>query len=172
MRPVVVGPAVVRPVVVSPVVALGRAVGPGPAVVRSGVTTRKPDPLAGLTGRPVLGVLPWLAGMWLDGEDSLALSAPGRSEPGPPAGRDVLRVAVVRLPRISNVTDVDALCCEPGVLVRFASRPEELADPESHRRAGAQRRAGLGGPQPGRAVRPLLGDQAAGRPGGAVQPGA
>jgi adenosylcobyric acid synthase len=91
------------------------------------------ETLTGLTGRPVLGVLPWLAGMWLDGEDSLALSAPGwpepgRSEPGPPAGRDVLRVAVVRLPRISNVTDVDALCCEPGVLVRFASRPEELAD--------------------------------------------
>jgi adenosylcobyric acid synthase len=35
---------------------------------------------------------------------------------------------VVRLPRISNFTDVDALAAEPGVLVRFASGPAELAD--------------------------------------------
>ena len=31
-----------------------------------------------LTGRPVLGVLPWTAGLWLDAEDSLA-SAPGQT---------------------------------------------------------------------------------------------
>jgi adenosylcobyric acid synthase len=40
----------------------------------------------------------------------------------------VLRVSVVRTPRISNFTDVDALAAEPGVLVRFATRPAELAD--------------------------------------------
>jgi adenosylcobyric acid synthase len=40
----------------------------------------------------------------------------------------VLRVAVVRLPRISNFTDVDALAAEPGVLVRFATSPADLAD--------------------------------------------
>jgi adenosylcobyric acid synthase len=40
----------------------------------------------------------------------------------------VLRVSVVRLPRLSNWTDVDALRSEPGVLVRFATTPEELAD--------------------------------------------
>ena len=34
----------------------------------------------------------------------------------------------MRLPRISNFTDVDALAAEPGVLVRFADRPAELAD--------------------------------------------
>ena len=37
-------------------------------------------------------------------------------------------MAVVKLPRISNFTDVDALSAEPGVLVRFADRPAELAD--------------------------------------------
>jgi adenosylcobyric acid synthase len=42
--------------------------------------------------------------------------------------RDFLRVAVVRLPRISNFTDLDALACEPRVLVRFAVSPAELAD--------------------------------------------
>jgi adenosylcobyric acid synthase len=40
----------------------------------------------------------------------------------------VLRIAVARLPRLSNVTDLDALAAEPGVLVRYATRPEELAD--------------------------------------------
>jgi hypothetical protein len=32
------------------------------------------------------------------------------------------------LPRLSNWTDIDALRSEPGVLVRFATTPEELAD--------------------------------------------
>jgi adenosylcobyric acid synthase len=35
---------------------------------------------------------------------------------------------VVRLPRISNFTDVDALRAEPGVLVRYADTPADLAD--------------------------------------------
>src|SRR5690348_4274655 len=42
--------------------------------------------------------------------------------------RETLRVAVVRLPRISNFTDADALAAEPGVLVRFATSPADLAD--------------------------------------------
>ena len=40
----------------------------------------------------------------------------------------MLRVAVARLPRLSNFTDLDALAAEPGVLVRYVTRPEELAD--------------------------------------------
>jgi adenosylcobyric acid synthase len=79
-----------------------------------------------LTGRPTLGVLPWTEGLELDVEDSLGLSAPVAAPP--PVGRDVLRVSVVRLPRLSNWTDLDALRSEPGVLVRFATTPEELAD--------------------------------------------
>jgi adenosylcobyric acid synthase len=82
--------------------------------------------LTRLTGRPTYGVLPWAEGLELDVEDSLGLSAP--VTPLPAVGRDVLRVSVVRLPRLSNWTDVDALRSEPGVLVRFATTPEELAD--------------------------------------------
>jgi adenosylcobyric acid synthase len=82
--------------------------------------------LARLTGRPTLGVLPWLTGLQLDGEDSLNVPAAGPALP--PHGEDVLRVSVVRLPRLSNFTDLDALAAEPGVLVRYATRPEELAD--------------------------------------------
>jgi adenosylcobyric acid synthase len=87
--------------------------------------------LTGLTGRPVLGVLPWCEGLALDMEDSLALDAarPALGQPGQLAlGKEVLRVSVLRTPRISNFTDVDALAAEPGVLVRFAGSPAELAD--------------------------------------------
>ena len=78
-----------------------------------------------LTGRPVYGVLPWRDGLWLDAEDSLSLAVPARSTS---LDRDHLRVAVVKLPRISNFTDVDALAAEPGVLVRFADSPAEVAE--------------------------------------------
>lgn len=86
------------------------------------------DTLRGLTGRPVLGVLPHRSGLWLDVEDSLDLDRGGPGTGGPPYGVDVLRVAVVRLPRMSNFTDVDALAGEPGVLVRFVTSPVECAD--------------------------------------------
>ncbi|MEU6714211.1 cobyric acid synthase [Nonomuraea sp. NPDC046802] len=85
------------------------------------------DMIEQLTGREVYGVLPWLDGLWLDVEDSLALD--GRRIPaGAPHGRQTLRVAVVRLPRISNFTDLDALAAEPGVVVRFVTDPVELDD--------------------------------------------
>ena len=35
---------------------------------------------------------------------------------------------MIRFPRISNFTDLDALGAEPGVLIRFATEPAELAD--------------------------------------------
>jgi adenosylcobyric acid synthase len=78
----------------------------------------------------VYGVLPWQPGLLLDAEDSLALDARPDDKHQGPFGikKDFLRVAVVRLPRISNFTDVDALGAEPGVLVRFAGTPAELAD--------------------------------------------
>lgn len=85
------------------------------------------DTLQQLTGRPTLGVLPWLPGLWLDVEDSLDLDG-DRGPALPPVGEDVLRVSVVRLPRLSNFTDLDALAAEPGVLVRYATNPAELAD--------------------------------------------
>jgi len=44
----------------------------------------------------------------------------------PPHGAASLRVAVVRLPRMSNVTDVDPLAAEPGVIVDLAATPAQL----------------------------------------------
>ncbi|MHC1560360.1 cobyric acid synthase [Actinomycetospora sp. C-140] len=87
------------------------------------------DQLRDLTGRPTLGVLPWSPELWIDAEDSLGHVADGVvGRPAPPAGRDWLRVAVVRLPRVSNGTDVDALSSEPGVAVRWVTEPSRLAD--------------------------------------------
>lgn len=84
------------------------------------------DMLAALTGRPTFGVLPWQVDLWLDAEDSLAYGKVlGR--PAAPRGRDWLRVAVIRLPRISNATDVEALATEPGVQVRLTIEPAEVA---------------------------------------------
>jgi adenosylcobyric acid synthase len=68
------------------------------------------------TGVPFAGVLPWLPDVWLDAEDSLAVGAWQWSWQRPQATTDTaLRVAVVRLPRLSNATDVEALAAEPGV---------------------------------------------------------
>jgi adenosylcobyric acid synthase len=76
------------------------------------------------TGRPTLGVLPFVEDLWMDVEDSLALDA-SRPEP-PPAGGDTLEVAVVRLRWISNFTDADALSAEPGVRVRFTRSAADI----------------------------------------------
>ncbi len=82
-----------------------------------------------LTGRPTYGVIPYTDGLWLDTEDSMSVLAHRIvGDPAPPRGREWLRVAAIRLPRISNSTDVEALACEPGVLVRWVSDPADLAD--------------------------------------------
>lgn len=89
------------------------------------------DMLLGLTGRPTYGVLPFRHGLGIDEEDGLRVSLRGtvrESNSAPPVGEDVLRVAVCAVPLMSNFTDVDALAAEPGVVVRFVDRPEELAD--------------------------------------------
>ncbi|WP_158886976.1 cobyric acid synthase [Amycolatopsis anabasis] len=82
------------------------------------------DRIAELTGRPVLGVLPWLDGVWIDSEDALAAAGWARNPARP--GR-ALRVAVVRFPRASNATDVDALAAEPGVHVTLTADPDVVS---------------------------------------------
>jgi adenosylcobyric acid synthase len=75
-----------------------------------------------VTGRRVYGTLPWHPDVWLDSEDALDLQGRRAPESG------AYRVAVVRLPRISNFTDVDALGLEPGLDVVFVSDPRALGD--------------------------------------------
>jgi adenosylcobyric acid synthase len=77
------------------------------------------------TGVPFAGVLPWLPDLWLDAEDSLEMGRwPDENAPV----EQTLRIAVVRLPRISNITDIDALAVEPGVDVRLTTDAGVLAE--------------------------------------------
>ena len=82
------------------------------------------DDLERLTGRPTLGVLPFVEDLWMDVEDSLSLDASRPEQPA--AGTDTLDVAVVRLRYISNFTDADALSAEPGVRVRFTRSAADI----------------------------------------------
>ena len=123
-----------------------------PALLGSG-----PAELARRTGVPTLGVLPWLAGLGLDAEDSLALGA-GWPAADPARMRTTLDVAAVRFPRISNFTDLDALAVEPGGrgcgwwTARLGPGPSRPARPARHQ--VHRRRPGLAAPmRPGRGHR-------------------
>ncbi|MBV8675817.1 MAG: cobyric acid synthase [Planctomycetaceae bacterium] len=81
------------------------------------------------TGVPVLGVLPFLADLQIDQEDSLGIDATATAaevEPGP----DDLDVAVARLPGLSNFTDFWPLARLPGVHVRYVERGPDLGRPD------------------------------------------
>ncbi|MGL5911731.1 MAG: cobyric acid synthase, partial [Phycicoccus sp.] len=85
------------------------------------------DALTRMTGRRTFGVIPWHPGLWLDSEDALDLDS-GRRTMAASSPDGSLKVAVIRLPRISNLTDVDALGLEPDLDVGFVARPGDLAD--------------------------------------------
>jgi len=70
------------------------------------------------TGKPVFGVLPYLHGLVIDSEDSVA--AAGTSDAG------ALKVVVPVLPRISNHNDFDPLRLHPGVELVFVGPDEPI----------------------------------------------
>ncbi|HVX06084.1 MAG TPA: cobyric acid synthase [Rhodanobacteraceae bacterium] len=83
-----------------------------PSLLQSGL-----DWLEKETGKPVLGVLPYLQGLHLEAEDALPRERPVASP-------DKLHVVVPALPRISNHTDFDALRAHPQVDLRFVGPGE------------------------------------------------
>lgn len=78
------------------------------------------DQLEELTGKPVLGVVPYGA-LDLDDEDSLSERLENRN-----AGQAGVQIAVVRLPHLSNFTDFRALEGMQGVSVHYVTAPEQL----------------------------------------------
>ena len=78
---------------------------------------------------PVLGVVPRIEGLRLPEEDSLGLDRRFVVDGGD-GGAAALDVAVVRLPRISNFDDCDALLREGGVRVRLVEHGDRLGDPD------------------------------------------
>lgn len=87
-------------------------------LLRSGL-----DYLEARTGRPVLGVVPYLPSLRIADEDSASLDARQRR---PRACAGELEIAVVRLPRLANYDDFEALEHEAGVVVRFVEQAAEL----------------------------------------------
>ena len=73
------------------------------------------------TGKPVLGVLPYLQGLHLEAEDAL----PREVEPKSESSEPVFRIVIPALPRISNHTDFDALRLHPQVELHFIA-PDAL----------------------------------------------
>jgi adenosylcobyric acid synthase len=81
------------------------------------------DWLEAETGKPVLGVLPYLHGLHLEAEDALPRPAAGG---GDETVTNRLRVIVPALPRISNHTDFDPLRLHPQVDLRFIGAGEPI----------------------------------------------
>lgn len=83
--------------------------------------------LAELSDRPTYGVLPYDEDLWMDTEDSVSVRAGAvLGLAAPPRGAQSLRVGAIRLPRISNTTDIEALAAEPGVAVRWVCEAADL----------------------------------------------
>ncbi len=79
------------------------------------------DFLEAKTGKPVLGVLPYIDRLGIDDEDSVSL------DDKISAGGEV-NIGVIRLNKISNFTDFDSLDGEPDVQLIYATMPSELDD--------------------------------------------
>lgn len=72
------------------------------------------------TGKPVLGVVPYLSSFYLDAEDAISTEQQLSSNPQ----NEKLNVVVPVLPRISNHTDFDGLRLHPDVNLRFVDIQE------------------------------------------------
>ena len=77
------------------------------------------------TGIPVVGVVHHFKDIHIPEEDSVALDLPQRSSDG-----DVLDIAVIQVPHISNFDDFDPLGRENGVALRYVASPEKLGRPD------------------------------------------
>lgn len=77
------------------------------------------------TGIPVIGVIPWIDEAF-PAEDSLSLL-----DRHPVKANADLTIAVIRLPRISNFTDFDALEAEDSVTVKYLSPKDPLGYPDA-----------------------------------------
>ncbi len=79
------------------------------------------------TGLPVLGVVPFAGDLEIEDEDSVSLFDKQKKV----GGGDLLDIAVLRLPRISNFTDFDPLAAEQDVQLRYVEGPGALGSPDA-----------------------------------------
>jgi len=79
------------------------------------------------TGRPVLGVIPYLDNLGLPEEDSVSFKK-GLFQREKPAGES-LEICLIDLPHISNFTDFEPFLHEPDVYLRVIRQADELESP-------------------------------------------
>jgi adenosylcobyric acid synthase len=79
------------------------------------------------TGKPVLGVLPYLSNLRLDQEDAIDNSQDLAATNEDPSSLGRLKVKVPVFPRISNHTDFDGLRMHPQVDLEFIGEGGELS---------------------------------------------
>lgn len=97
-----------------------------PAILEPGL-----ESLEKLTGVPVLGVLPYL-NLTLPSEDSVSLGDKTRAKKvaaGNTGNDNLVEIAVIKLPRISNFTDFEPL--ERSANVRYVALGEPLGKPDA-----------------------------------------
>ncbi|WP_071459752.1 cobyric acid synthase [Bacillus massilinigeriensis] len=78
------------------------------------------------TGIPVLGVLPYMEGHGIDGEDSLSIPPAKENSNG-----DHIEIVIIKPPYISNYTDFEPFYQESDVSIRWVSKLEEMGEPDA-----------------------------------------
>ena len=86
-----------------------------PGLLQPGIDWLEED-----TSIPVTGTLPYLHGLYLEGEDSLTRTNSTAS------GDDALNVIIPDMPHLSNHTDFDALNLHPQISLRFIKAGEQI----------------------------------------------
>lgn len=78
------------------------------------------------TSIPVLGLVPYIEELHIDPEDSVVIERHKviRTDPGP----DTVNIGVIRLPAISNFTDLQILFQEKDVILNYLFKPGDLTD--------------------------------------------
>lgn len=92
-----------------------------PALFTSGISY-----IENATGKPIFGLVPFFTDIAIDSEDSVAIQKDRRALKE--VGTNSVNIAVLRLPGISNFTDLEILDRESDVVVNFLSHPEELTE--------------------------------------------
>jgi len=83
------------------------------------------DMIRDKTGRPVLGVIPYLGDLGLHEEDGIPVERLGGLANGKSAGRRI-KIVVARLRYISNFTDFDPFLYEPDVELVYSLRDTDI----------------------------------------------
>lgn len=78
------------------------------------------------TGKPVLGVIPHLDNLGIDDEDSVSLDEKNIQ----PQADKVIKIVVLRTPKIANFTDFDCLANEVDVALSYIQNGDVLGQPD------------------------------------------